>query len=118
MTKGGELIIQNLFENWLVGRGWTLAAERGWVDVDAQHPDGRRLLAEVKGPTSSPGLDVDTAYGQLLRRTGEVALPKTRFGIVVPESSLKAALRVPERVRQVLAVDVFAVSSSELVQQI
>ena len=118
MAKGDELIIQNLFENWLVARGWTLTAERGWVDVDARHPDGRRLLAEVKGPTSSPGLDVDTAYGQLLRRMGEVAPAKTRFGIVVPERSVTAALRVPERVRELLAVDVFAVSSSGSVRQI
>ncbi|MFI0504757.1 hypothetical protein ACH3WN_18260 [Streptomyces albogriseolus] len=67
-----------------------------------------RLLAEVKGETSAPGLDIDTAYGQLLRRmTNE---ENTTYAIVVPERGVTAALRVPQSVRDLLTVKVFAVN--------
>ena len=45
----------------------TVRREVNFVDVYAERGD-ERLYAEAKGPTTSPGLDVDTLYGQLLRR--------------------------------------------------
>ncbi|MFE6039253.1 hypothetical protein [Streptomyces sp. NPDC056452] len=110
MPRGDEARVQAAFEQWLANSGWTLRfkAERGDVDVDAVHADGRRLLAEVKGRTSAPGLDVDTAYGQLLRRmTGEM---NTAYAVVVPESCVAAALRVPQAVRDLLDITVYAVN--------
>ncbi|MET8433682.1 hypothetical protein ABZV61_12900 [Streptomyces sp900116325] len=110
MPRGDEGRVQAAFEQWLAKSGWTLRAkpERGDVDVDAVHPDGRRLLAEVKGETSAPGLDIDTAYGQLLRRmTSE---ENTTYAVVVSERGVTAALRVPQYVRHLLAVTVYAVN--------
>ena len=51
----------------LRAQGWTVTTEVAWCDVRAER-DGALLYAEAKGRTSAPGLDVDTAYGQLLRR--------------------------------------------------
>ena len=45
-----------------------MTREVGFVDVVARK-DGATAYAEAKGGTTSPGLDVDTMYGQLLRRT-------------------------------------------------
>ncbi|MGH3974502.1 MAG: hypothetical protein ACRDS9_14420 [Pseudonocardiaceae bacterium] len=53
--------------------------------------------AEAKGRTSAPGLDVDTAYGQLLRRMPEEDEPATRYAIVVPTEAQRTAERVPRR---------------------
>lgn len=90
--------------------------ERGW-DVTTTNPDysdvvavrgAERLVAEAKGHTSSPGLDVDTMYGQLLRRmTPENA--DARFALVVPESLLGPVLRVADAVRERLGIEVFLV---------
>jgi hypothetical protein len=54
-----------------------------------------RLHLEAKGRTTSAGLDVDTMFGQLLRRmTDETA----RHGVVVPDGPpLTAVCRIPER---------------------
>ncbi|MGH3522157.1 MAG: hypothetical protein ACRDU4_04845 [Mycobacterium sp.] len=66
---------------------------------------------EAKGRTSAPGLDVDTAYGQLLRRMPEEDEPATRYAIVVPTEALTAADRVARRVRRLLRIDLYAVDS-------
>ena len=58
--------------------------------------------------TAAPGLDVDTAYGQLLRRM-PLEVDEARFALVVPEECVRAALRVPRRVRELLGIEVFAV---------
>ncbi len=42
-----------------------------------------RLFAEAKGRTAAMGLDIDTMYGQLLRRMPPQAT-SVRFAIVVP----------------------------------
>jgi hypothetical protein len=65
------------------------------VDVTATR-GGRTLLAEAKGDTTAIGLDVDTAYGQLLRRMNDD--PSTFYAVVVPSSAVQAALRVPDHV--------------------
>lgn len=78
-------------------------------DVDARHPaTGARLVAEVKGHTAAPGLDVDTGFGQLLRRMRDDS-PSTRYAIVVPESLQAKVERVPPRVLDALTVEVWLV---------
>ncbi|TYK44601.1 hypothetical protein FXF68_34715 [Actinomadura decatromicini] len=67
-----------------------------------------RLICEAKGTTSVPGLDCDTAYGQLLRRMSDPTR-EIQYAVVVPSSALKAALRVPQRVRDLLRVAVYEV---------
>ncbi len=87
------------FEAWLLRAGWTVDREVAFVDLRAEHPDGPLLYVEAKGHTTSPGLEVDTLYGHLLRRMrpGE---GHARYAVVVPTSVLKAAQRVSPAVRQ------------------
>jgi len=92
----------------LAADGWDVATEVGYVDVVARR-DGATIRAEAKGHTSSPGLDVDTMYGQLLRRMRPDDEPGVRYAVVVPRTALAAALRVPTSVRATLGVDVYAV---------
>lgn len=90
--------------------------ERGW-DVTTANPDftdviARRgaelLVVEVKGHTSEAGTDVDTGYGQLLRRMTDANADAT-FVLAVPESLGAAVARVPARVRRALGVEVWLV---------
>jgi hypothetical protein len=67
MPRGDEARVAAAFSAWLTEQGWQVRTEVEHVDVLAER-EGVRLFAEAKGITSSPGLDVDTAYGQLLRR--------------------------------------------------
>jgi len=79
------------------------------------------IYAEVKGRTKSrPGAGLDTLYGQLLRRmpAEEVGDPNTRFAVVVPTGAEAAALRVPRRVRDLLRIDVYAVSDDGQVERV
>lgn len=67
--------VQAAFVEHLRARGWDVTTENAdYTDVVAKR-GAERLIAEVKGHTSSPGLDVDTAYGQLLRRMKRRGLP-------------------------------------------
>jgi hypothetical protein len=75
------------------------------------HRNGERLFVEAKGRTSEPGLDIDTAYGQLLRRM-PVEDPSARFALAVPERCVRAATRVPSHVRELLRIEIFAVSDT------
>ena len=102
-----EQLVQDAFVAWLVDRGWDVSTDNAnHIDVLA-HRGAERLAAEVKGTTTSAGLDVDTGYGQLLRRM--VDDDHTRYGLVVPEAMAAAALRVPKAVRGKLGVTVFIV---------
>jgi hypothetical protein len=66
-----EPAVQPAFVRYLIERGWEVTTDNAdHTDVIARRGD-ELLLAEVKGMTSSTGLDVDTAYGQLLRRVRE-----------------------------------------------
>lgn len=80
--------------------------------VDAAAVVARRgaeyIVAEVKGTTTSPGLDIDTAHGRPLRRMRDRP-ESTRFAILVPESARKEALRVLDEVRWRLDIDVWVV---------
>lgn len=66
------------------------------------------LIAEVKGTTMSPGLDVDTMYGQLLRRMTPDAA-SARFAVVVPRSAAAAVARVSTEMRARLQIDAYVV---------
>jgi len=72
--------------------------------------DGQTLYAEAKGRTTSSGLDVDTMYGQLLRRMLPQVGEEVRYAVVVPQAARTHALRVPEAVRARLGIDVYVVS--------
>ena len=98
------------FCRWLTAQGWDVDTEVAWADVVATRA-GQRLVAEAKGATSAPNLDIDTAYGQLLRRMGQHG-DDTRFGLVVPERHLAGALRVPAAVRRSLRIDVYGVDEA------
>lgn len=108
--KEAEVLVS--FAAHLDHEGWDVPpTPRGdFPDVDARHREtGARLVAEVKGHTTEPGLDTDTAYGQLLRRMGTEPEPSTRYVLVVPESLRGKAERVSAHVREVLDVEVWLV---------
>ena len=107
------------FRKWLEAQGWETETETEFVDVVA-HRGNETIYAEVKGRTNSrPGAGLDTLYGQLLRRTpAEEVDPNTRFAVVIPTGAEAAALRVPRRVRDVLRIDVYAVSDDGQVERL
>jgi hypothetical protein len=100
---------------YLLDRAWDVTTDKvDHADVVA-HRGAEYLVAEVKGTTDDAGTDVDTGYGQLLRRMGD--RPEgTRFAIVVPESARRVALRVPEEIRWKFAIDVWVVSELGVVE--
>ncbi|MEX2375452.1 MAG: hypothetical protein WD942_07690, partial [Dehalococcoidia bacterium] len=62
----------------------------------------------------APGLDVDTAFGQLLRRMrGD---DSTAYAIVVPRGAERAARRVPGHVLTKLRTAVFSVGDDGTVR--
>jgi hypothetical protein len=108
--RGDEARVVAAFCEHLRAQGWAVTTEVAWCDVRAER-DGALIYAEAKGRTSAPGLDIDTAYGQLLRRMPAEDEPATRYAVVVPAEALRAAERVPRRVRQLLRIDIYAVDS-------
>ncbi len=48
----------------------------------------------------------------------EIGDPNTRFAVVIPTGAEAAALRVPRRVRDVLRIDVYAVSDDGQVERL
>src|SRR3954467_10790066 len=104
----------------LEAQGWETQVETEFVDVVA-HRGNETIYAEVKGRTKSrPGAGLDTLYGQLLRRmpVEEVDEANTRFAVVIPTGAEAAALRVPKRVRDLLRIDVYAVSDDGQVERL
>ncbi len=113
-------VVVPAFRQWLEAQGWETETETEFVDVVA-HRGNETIYAEVKGQTKSrPGAGLDTLYGQLLRRmpAEEVSDPNTRFAVVIPTGAKAAALRVPRRVRDVLRIDVYAVSDDGQVERL
>jgi len=106
--RGDEGRVVELFCTALERDGWTVTREVEFVDVVARK-DGATIYAEAKGRTAAPGLDVDTMYGQLLRRMRSEDESNTRYAVVVPDIALAAAKRVPTWVRSRLGIDVYAV---------
>ena len=107
---GDEERVVTAYADWLQRNGWTVTREAGFVDVLAERGP-EKLYVEAKGRTASIGLDVDTLYGQLLRRMKD---PTTgaRYAVVVPTAALQAALRVPSWVRDRLHIDVYEVDDT------
>ncbi|MGW8765933.1 hypothetical protein ACWGN5_25890 [Streptomyces sp. NPDC055815] len=105
------------FRTWLLAEGWTpVDPTDRWTDIEAVRGDDR-LISEAKGRTSEKGIDADIAYGQLLRRMTSQA-PRTRYALVVPSASVKAAERVPAHVRRLLRIDVYEVGDDNTVHQL
>ncbi|MCX5394390.1 hypothetical protein [Streptomyces sp. NBC_00094] len=106
--------VTDTFRTWLLAEGWTpVDPTDRWTDLEAVRGE-ERLICEAKGRTSEKGVDADIAYGQLLRRmTSQDA--HTRYALVVPSSSAKAAARVPAHVRQLLRIDVYEVTDDDRV---
>ncbi|GAA1928118.1 hypothetical protein GCM10009737_32470 [Nocardioides lentus] len=98
-----EADVQAAFEAYLLERGWDIQTDDGdTADVRAKRG------AEVKGVTSSPGLDMDTGYGQLLRCMSRHP-EATQFALVVPERLCSAVERVSPDIRRRLDLDVIVV---------
>ena len=113
-------VVVPAFERWLKAQGWETETEAEFVDVVARRGN-ETIYAEVKGRTKSrPGEALDKLYGQLLRRmpADEIGEPKARFAVVIPTGAEAAALRVPRRVRDVLRIDVYAVSDDGKVEKL
>jgi hypothetical protein len=116
---GDEPRVVAAFSEHLREHGWSVAPKvhHGDVDVLAER-NGARIYAEVKGITSDAGTDVDTAYGQLLRRMRQEDEPAARYAIVVPVKAQRVAERVPRRVRETLRIDIYTVDSGGAVTPI
>lgn len=114
--RGDEERVVKAFTTWLESNGWTVRHKVNFIDVVAERGD-ERFYAEAKGRTMAMDLDTDTAYGQLLRRMPPDEVGEARFGIVVPVEAKALALRVPERVRQALRIDVYVVDELGNVQK-
>ncbi|MFD0306978.1 hypothetical protein [Streptomyces sp. NPDC127119] len=109
--------VVDAFRDWLLAEGWTpVDPTDRWTDLEAVR-DEERLICEAKGRTSDPGIDADIAYGQLLRRMTSQD-PRTRYALVVPSSSVRAAERVPVHVRQLLRIDVYEVTDNGQVRRL
>ncbi|MEU8617562.1 hypothetical protein [Streptomyces sp. NPDC048623] len=112
--KSDEDRVTDTFRTWLLTGGWTpVDPTDRWTDLEAVRGQ-ERLICEAKGRTSEKGIDADIAYGQLLRRMTSQN-PHTRYALVVPSSSAKAATRVPAHVRQLLRIDVYEVTDDNRV---
>ncbi|MFE7947978.1 hypothetical protein [Streptomyces sp. NPDC057426] len=106
--------VTDTFRTWLLAEGWTpVDPTDRWTDLEAVRGE-ERLICEAKGRTSEKGIDADIAYGQLLRRMTSQD-PHTRYALVVPSSSVKAAARVPAHVRQLLRIDAYEVTDGNRV---
>ncbi|MCK0114235.1 hypothetical protein MWU75_19015 [Ornithinimicrobium sp. F0845] len=107
--RGDEVRVVQAFCEYLTSEGWSVSREVDFVDIVA-HKDGCNLLAEAKGRTAAVGLDVDTMFGQLLRRMPPTRPSETtRFAVVVPTGAAEAVQRVPAWVREELRIDVYVV---------
>ncbi|WAM20052.1 hypothetical protein [Rhodococcus sp. JS3073] len=107
------------FAGWLSSQGWVVRTEVDFVDIVAEK-DGRRLYVEVKGAMTEPGLDVDTAIGQLVRRMPSEPDQAVSFALVVRDEpwSVEAAVRAPQRVLDLLGMVLYAVDEDGGVRQL
>lgn len=105
---GDEQRLIDAFVRYLEGQDWSVSREVEFCDLVAER-EGVRLFVEAKGHTAAIGTDVDTMYGQILRRMPLAEDPAARFAVVVPTRAEQAALRVSPRVRALLTIEVFVV---------
>ncbi|RZL76755.1 MAG: hypothetical protein EOP32_27780 [Rhodococcus sp. (in: high G+C Gram-positive bacteria)] len=107
------------FARWLSSQGWTEVTDTEFVDIVAEKDD-HLLYAEVKGATAAPGLDVDTAIGQLVRRMPSEPDQSVSFALVVRDEpgSVDAAVRAPQRILDLLGMALYAVDEDGGVRQL
>jgi len=114
---GSEATVVEVFSAWLAGQGWEcekLPARGDFPSIAARHPDGRRLVVEVKGFSRDAGADLDSGYGRLLRRMkGE---PDTAYAFVVAKTVVRFAQRVPSEVRSTLGISLYTVDANGKVE--
>jgi hypothetical protein len=117
--RDDEARVARDFAGWLSTQGWTVRTEVDFVDIVAEK-DGHRLYAEVKGASTAPGLDVDTAIGQLVRRMPSDADQSVSFALVVRDEpgSVEAAVRAPQRILDLLGMALYAVDENGGVRQL
>ncbi|MBA2332365.1 MAG: hypothetical protein H0V94_06210 [Actinobacteria bacterium] len=113
--RGDEKRVVDAFCAWLQSGGWDRTREQEFVDVVARR-DGVTLYAEGKGRTAAIGLDVDTVYGQILRRMPSGEDSTGRFAVVAPTEACVAALRVRKRVRERLRIEIYCVDEHDVVR--
>lgn len=110
---GSKANVVAVFSAWLAEHGWVCAdrpAHGDRPDIEARHAGGRRLVVEAKGFTRDSGADLDTGYGQLLRRmNGE---PATAYALVVAGTVVRFAQRVPSDVRRRLGISLYTVDAA------
>jgi hypothetical protein len=111
---GDERRVVDAFCRHLEDDAWVVSREIDFCDIVAER-DGDVIYAESKGRTQAIGLDVDTLYGQLLRRMPIADESISRFAVVVPSTAVVAATRVPPRVREMLRIDVYEVTDDDSV---
>lgn len=114
--RGDEKRVVEEFGQYLTEQGWSVEDEVEYCDVRATGPAGQLLCGEAKGRTAALGLDVDTLYDQLLRRMPAEHVGEASFAVIVPDEAVKAALRVPSRIRERLGIDVYAVDEAGRVE--
>lgn len=68
------------------------------------------MYVEAKGRMAAPGLDVDTMFGQLLRRMPPNEVGSVDFAVVVPDVAIRFVLRVLKRACDVLRIRAFSVA--------
>jgi hypothetical protein len=109
--RGDEERVVDSFSLFLEAEGWQVEREVDFCDIVAVR-GAEKIYAEAKGRTAAIGLDIDTLYGQLLRRMPIAEDPDARFAVVVPEVGRSSATRVPTRVRELLRIDVYTVDEN------
>lgn len=116
---GDETVVVDQFAAWLSAGNWKVDREVDFIDIVAER-DGLRLLADASGGGEAPGVDLDIDYGQLLRRMPEEDDPGIQYAIVVRDEprSVRDVLRVPEWVREMLRIALYAVADNGAVRQL
>lgn len=84
--RGDEKRIVEAFAAWLRDQGWRVELEIEHVDLVGRKA-GQTLYAEAKGRTKARRTDVDTLYGQILRRMPFDEDPNARLLRLCPKSS-------------------------------
>lgn len=103
-----EADVQGAVVRWLLERGWDVSeGPRSGADLIA-HRGAEHLVVEAKGHTAYPGVDVDTLFGQILRRI-DPAAEMTRYAVAVPETLLHTVQRVDASILDRLDIAVLLV---------
>lgn len=115
-VKGDEARAVEAFCRYLTALGWQVEREVAQCDVVAKRGP-ETLYAEAKGRTTETGLDLDTMFGQLLRRMKQDPQLGDRYAVVVPLEAAAAVARVPSRVRELLHISTYVVAPDNVVSE-